>query len=87
MSVVIQIDGVSKQYRLGEISTGSLHHDMNRWWHRVRGKEDPYLTVTGENIRTRKREAKAETLKRENAEISAFQHSSLSEFVPIMSGL
>ncbi len=80
MSVVIQIDGVSKQYRLGEISTGSLHHDMNRWWHRVRGKEDPYLTVTGENIRTRKREAKAETLKRENAEISAFQHSSLSEF-------
>jgi len=58
--VVIQVEGLSKQYRLGEVSTGSLHHDINRWWHRIRGKEDPYLSVTGENIRTRKREGKAD---------------------------
>lgn len=52
--VVIQIEGLSKQYRLGEVSTGSLHHDLNRWWHRVRGKEDPYLKVTQANIREKK---------------------------------
>ncbi len=80
MSVVIQIDGVSKQYRLGEVSTGSLGHDLNRWWHRVRGKEDPYLTVTGENVRTRRREAKAEKLKRGKSEISASQPFSVSAF-------
>lgn len=54
--VVIQVENLSKQYRLGEVSTGSLHHDINRWWHRVRGKEDPYLSVTGVNIRTGKAE-------------------------------
>ena len=52
--VVIQVENLSKQYRLGEVSTGSLHHDINRWWHKVRGLPDPYLSVTGENIRTRK---------------------------------
>ena len=48
---VIQIKDLSKQYRLGEVSTGSLHHDINRWWHRARGKEDPYLKVTHANVR------------------------------------
>ena len=49
--VVIQVERLSKQYRLGEVSTGSLHHDINRWWHRVRGKEDPYLSMTGCDVR------------------------------------
>jgi hypothetical protein len=44
--VVIQVDGVSKLYRLGEVGTGSLAHDVNRWWHKVRGKEDPYKTYS-----------------------------------------
>lgn len=52
--IVIQVENLSKQYRLGEVSTGSLHHDINRWWHRVRGLPDPYLSVTGANIRTGK---------------------------------
>ncbi len=43
--VVIRVEGVSKLYRLGEVGTGSLAHDVNRWWHRVRGKEDPYLKI------------------------------------------
>lgn len=50
-NILIQIDSISKQYRLGEISTGSLGHDLNRWWHRLRGKEDPYLDVTRVNVR------------------------------------
>lgn len=53
-NVVIQVDRLSKQYRLGEVSTGSLGHDVNRWWHRIRGKEDPYLRVTHANVRDAK---------------------------------
>ena len=43
--VVIKVQEVSKHYRLGEVSTGTLSHDINRWWHGIRGKEDPYLKV------------------------------------------
>jgi lipopolysaccharide transport system ATP-binding protein len=49
---IIEVDSVSKQYRLGEVSTGSLGHDLNRAWHRLRGKPDPYLKVTHSNDRT-----------------------------------
>ncbi len=52
MSVAIKIESVSKQYRLGEIGTGSLAHDVNRWWHRIRGKENPYLKIGETNDRS-----------------------------------
>lgn len=52
--VVIQVDEVSKMYRLGVVSTGTVSHDLNRWWHRVRGKEDPYLKLGQENKRDQK---------------------------------
>jgi lipopolysaccharide transport system ATP-binding protein len=52
--IVIQVKDLSKQYRLGQISTGSIAHDINRWWYRVRGKEDPYLKIGEENDRTAK---------------------------------
>jgi hypothetical protein len=51
--VVIRVENISKLYRLGEVGTGSLAHDVNRWWHRVRGKEDPYLKIGEVNDRTR----------------------------------
>lgn len=38
-NTVIKVEDVSKQYRLGQVSTGTLSHDINRWWHKVRGKE------------------------------------------------
>jgi lipopolysaccharide transport system ATP-binding protein len=50
---VIRVENVSKLYRLGEVGTGSLAHDVNRWWHRVRGKEDPYLKIGEVNDRTK----------------------------------
>ncbi|PJZ79411.1 ABC transporter ATP-binding protein [Leptospira meyeri] len=50
--VVLRIDNISKQYRLGQISTGSLAHDLNRWWKLLRGKEDPYLQVGQVNDRS-----------------------------------
>ena len=42
---VIEIDNLLKKYRLGVMGTGTLRHDLNRWWHRVRGKPDPYTKV------------------------------------------
>jgi lipopolysaccharide transport system ATP-binding protein len=51
--VVIIVENISKLYRLGEVGTGSLVHDVNRWWHKVRGKEDPYLKIGEVNDRTK----------------------------------
>ena len=51
--VVIRVESISKLYRLGEVGTGSLAHDVNRWWHKVRGKEDPYLKIGEVNDRTK----------------------------------
>jgi lipopolysaccharide transport system ATP-binding protein len=56
-NTVIRVENVSKQYRLGKIGTGSFKHDLNRWWHAVRGKEDPYLKIGEENERTKKGES------------------------------
>jgi lipopolysaccharide transport system ATP-binding protein len=50
--VVIKVENISKQYRLGEVGTGALAHDVNKWWHKVRGKEDPYLKIGETNDRT-----------------------------------
>jgi hypothetical protein len=35
------------------VGTGSLVHDVNRWWQKVRGKEDPYLKIGEVNDRTK----------------------------------
>ena len=42
---VIQVANLSKRYRLGVVGTGTLSHDLNRWWAKVRGRPDPTLTV------------------------------------------
>lgn len=54
MSIAIKVENLSKQYRLGQIGTGTISHDLNRWWHRVRGNEDPYLKIGEANDRTQK---------------------------------
>lgn len=54
MSIVISVENVSKQYRLGEVGTGTLSHDINRLWHRFRGNEDPYLKIGESNDRSTK---------------------------------
>ena len=53
-NIVLDIENVSKQYRLGEVGTGTLQHDLKRWWANVRGKEDPYLKIGETNDRTAK---------------------------------
>jgi lipopolysaccharide transport system ATP-binding protein len=49
--IAISVENVSKMYRLGEVGTGTISHDLNRWVHRIRGKEDPYLKLGEENKR------------------------------------
>jgi len=50
-NLAIKVETLSKQYRLGTVGTGTLSHDLNRWWHKIRGEEDPYLKHTEENAR------------------------------------
>jgi lipopolysaccharide transport system ATP-binding protein len=52
--VSIKVENLSKLYRLGEVGTGTISHDLNRWWARVRGKEDPFAKVGTVNDRTQK---------------------------------
>jgi lipopolysaccharide transport system ATP-binding protein len=51
---VIRVEQLGKLYKLGEIGTGTLSHDLNRWWAKVRGKEDPFAKVGEVNDRTAK---------------------------------
>jgi len=51
---VIKVEEVGKLYRLGEIGTGTLSHDLNRWMARVRGKEDPFAKIGETNNRAAK---------------------------------
>lgn len=57
MNKAIRFEKISKQYRLGTISTGTLSHDLNRWWYKIRGKGDPYLQIGQENVRSEKAES------------------------------
>ena len=52
-NIILTADNISKQYRLGLVGTGTLSHDLNRWWAKVRGKEDPYLKIGAENDRSK----------------------------------
>ena len=53
-NTIIEFNNVGKQYILGMIGTGTLSQDLNRWWARVRGKEDPFLKIGDTNDRTQK---------------------------------
>lgn len=55
--IILKAENISKQYRLGTVGTGTLKHDINRWWHRIRGKEDPYLKIGDTNDRSTKGES------------------------------
>lgn len=55
--IILKAENVSKQYRLGVVGTGTLSHDLNRWWHQMRGKEDPYSKVGAVNDRSAKAES------------------------------
>ena len=43
--VMVQVENVKKQYRLGQIGGGTLRGDLQSWWARKRGKEDPNTLI------------------------------------------
>jgi lipopolysaccharide transport system ATP-binding protein len=49
--IALKLDNVSKLYRLGEVGTGTLAHDLNRVWARATGREDPWSKVGQVNDR------------------------------------
>lgn len=58
MSTAIEFNNISKQYRLGLVSTKTISHDLNRWWTTtILRKEDPYLKIGETNDRTSKGES------------------------------
>lgn len=54
-NIAISFDNIGKLYRLGTVGTGTLSHDLNRWWKTsVLGQEDPYSRVGEINNRSSK---------------------------------
>ncbi|MDR1763029.1 MAG: ATP-binding cassette domain-containing protein [Dysgonamonadaceae bacterium] len=52
-NIAIQFENISKQYRLGLVSTKTLSHDLNRWWQTaILKREDPYLKIGETNDRS-----------------------------------
>jgi lipopolysaccharide transport system ATP-binding protein len=58
MNTVIKVENLSKQYRLGLVGASTFKEDTKRWWAKMLGKEDPFLTIGSENDRTVKDDAK-----------------------------
>ncbi len=52
MSIAIKAEELSKAYQLGEIGTGTISRDIERWFAKLRGKEDPFLKIGETNDRT-----------------------------------
>ncbi|WP_379952670.1 ABC transporter ATP-binding protein [Dokdonia sp. R78006] len=50
--IILKAQNISKQYRLGVVGTGTLGHDINRFWAKLRGKDDPYLQIGAVNDRS-----------------------------------
>ncbi|MCQ6957266.1 ABC transporter ATP-binding protein [Mucilaginibacter aquariorum] len=54
MGKVIKVENLSKAYQLGDFGTGTISRDLERYWARFRGKEDPFLKIGEINDRTSK---------------------------------
>jgi lipopolysaccharide transport system ATP-binding protein len=52
--IILKIENLSKQYRLGLVGTGTMGDDLKRWWANIRGKEDPFLKIGDINNRATK---------------------------------
>ena len=50
-SVAVHVSGVKKMYKLGQIGGGTLQKDLQSWWAKKRGKEDPNSKI-GEGERS-----------------------------------
>jgi len=57
-NTVIKVENLSKQYRLGLVGASTFKEDTSRWWAKIRGKEDPFISLGEENDRTSVSESK-----------------------------
>lgn len=51
--IILSVENVSKEYQLGTFSAGTFGGDVQRWWYKMRGKEDPFTKI-GANDRSKK---------------------------------
>lgn len=58
MSTVIKVENLSKQYRLGTVGASTFKEDTQRWFSKIRGKQDPFLNIGSVNDRTLKDDSK-----------------------------
>jgi lipopolysaccharide transport system ATP-binding protein len=57
-NIAIKVENLSKAYQLGQIGTGTISRDLERFWTtKIRGKEDPFLKIGQTNDRTVKGES------------------------------
>jgi lipopolysaccharide transport system ATP-binding protein len=52
MAKAIKVENLSKAYQLGDFGTGTISRDLERFWAKMRGKEDPFLKIGEINDRT-----------------------------------
>jgi lipopolysaccharide transport system ATP-binding protein len=57
MSKVIKVENFSKAYQLGDFCTGTISRDLEIFWAKMRGKEDPFLKIGEINDHTKKGES------------------------------
>ena len=57
MAKAIRVENLSKAYQLGDFGTGTVSRDLERFFARIRGKEDPFLKIGEVNDRTQKGES------------------------------
>lgn len=48
-NIAIKVENLSKAYQLGQIGTGTISRDLERWYARMRGKDDPFLRIGESN--------------------------------------
>lgn len=54
-NIAIRVENLSKAYQLGQIGTGTISRDLERFWTtKIRGKADPFLKIGETNDRTMK---------------------------------
>lgn len=56
-NIAIKVENLSKAYQLGQIGTGTISRDLERWFARIRGKEDPFLRIGESNDQHTKSES------------------------------
>lgn len=59
MEMAIEIRDLTKEYRLGTIGHGTLYRDLQSWWARLMGREDPNSKLFGDGTRMGKNSFRA----------------------------